>query len=211
MKHDWNDRYMPNPNPTEHGWDDEDNPYIAKLSDNPEAEGISVWYFPLFFNPPLEIIPIPAKCPYWIRKEVEAAFTAYWGDLSGCVNHQRAAIELLLDEMKVRRFTVNKKGKRCRVMLHHRIGGLPERTEVQKQLKHTLLALKFLGNEGSHAGEVGKQDALDGFDLLEYVLDEEARERDKHRENIRKKIVNKKGPRGEEWKFVFEPKRRKQR
>lgn len=163
--------------------------------DEDDEYGMLTLYTPSFFNPPLHIFPIPSRCPAAIAKELSNAFRLYWCDPASCVNHQRIAIELLLDKMKVRRFSV-KNGKRSRITLHHRIENLPEETESQREIKESLLAIKFIGNEGSHAGYISKEDALDGFELLEQLVDEEARERQREMRKRRKQIIKQKGPRG---------------
>jgi len=163
--------------------DEEDEYYMFEL------------YTPVFFNPPLHIFPIPSRCPAAVAKELSSAFRLYWCDPASCVNHQRIAIELLLDKMNVRRFSV-KNGNRSRISLHHRIEHLPENTESQREIKESLLAIKFIGNEGSHAGYISKEDALDGFELLEQLVDEEARERQREMRKRRKQIIKQKGPRG---------------
>lgn len=53
--------------------------------------------------------------------------------------------------------------------LHKRI----ERyAKAEESIGPQLMALKWLGNTGSHSGDVGQQELLDAFEILEHVLAE---------------------------------------
>lgn len=127
-------------------------------------------YEPLFFVPRLNIFPIPETCPAKVRKEIHAAFDLFWSDPAACVNHQRTAIERLLTAKGIPRCLPNGKRKRQRIDLHKRIEMLPQKTAEDNQLRDSLLAIKFIGNEGSHAGYLGRKGALDGFGQLACAL-----------------------------------------
>lgn len=77
------------------------------------------WCKPSSFNPPVPIIPIPNNCPPAIREEVRSAFGLFWVDLPAALNRIRQAIELLLNDMGVRRHGKNGSGKRTRIALDH--------------------------------------------------------------------------------------------
>jgi hypothetical protein len=55
-------------------------------------------------------------------------------------------------------------------MLHDRILSFKNK-HSQSDAADFLLAIKWLGNAGSHVGRITKDDVLDGFDMLEVALD----------------------------------------
>jgi hypothetical protein len=58
-----------------------------------------------------------------------------------------------------------------------------------------LLAIKWLGNEGSHPGALSPNDLLDGFGIVEHVLDELMNPVRPEVQRIAKQIVRAKGRR----------------
>jgi len=50
-----------------------------------------------------------------------------------------------------------------------RIVNLAER---DKELSESLLAVKWLGNVGSHSDELSREDIFDAFDILDVILDD---------------------------------------
>jgi hypothetical protein len=56
-----------------------------------------------------------------------------------------------------------------------------------------LMALKWLGNAGSHDGEVSKADLLDAFEILEHALGEIVEKRSKRVATLAKKLMKKHG------------------
>jgi len=115
-------------------------------------------YYPRYFEPPLQIFPVYDSCPIEIRDQINRSFAHYFNDLSASANSIRTALELIMNDRKV------KEGR-----LHSRI------TEFGKNyptLKPFLLATKWIGNAGSHVGDITKEDVLLGYQLLEYCLDE---------------------------------------
>jgi hypothetical protein len=78
---------------------------------------------------------------------------------------------VLLTEQGVRRTTISKRRKREALSLHSRI---LEYRAKRPDVAELLLAVKWLGNAGSHpgTGTVSQEDLLDGFEMLEQVLDE---------------------------------------
>ena len=121
---------------------------------------------PTYFSPSPKIIFVPKNCPGGIASELEKAFTASWEDYSSSGNHLRSAVERLLDDLKIKA-TVIRKGKRTRLSLHDRIvqlqANLPE-------IYDFLLAIKWMGNAGSHADNLSREQLFDAFDVFEEVL-----------------------------------------
>jgi hypothetical protein len=105
-------------------------------------------------------------------RNIESAFTLFWVDASAWGTRLRSAIESLLDQIKVKRFTVNAKGRRIQLTTHARLTLLAKNASKHASTADTLLAIKWIGNEGSHAGSLTRDDVLDGFDLLDHALDQ---------------------------------------
>ena len=138
-----------------------------------DEEGIVDWrkcYEPTFVNPAPPIFEIPRKCPEEIAAELRKAFSQFWSDTGSCANRLRAAAEALLTERRVAKTTTSKKGTRTRLSLHTRIERFKKKAPDAADY---LLALKWLGNEGSHANpdELTKDDLLDGFEIFEHVIE----------------------------------------
>ena len=86
----------------------------------------------------------------------------------GYLNNSVVTIDAILTNKRVKRFS-NVKGKRKLINLHDRI------VEFEKKdpgIAKKLLAIKWLGNEGSHANTMTKNDVLDAYEILESVLDD---------------------------------------
>lgn len=93
--------------------------------------------------------------------------------------------------LKEAKTALTTKGTRVRLPLHQRIVNLGKRN---KSLSDALLAVKWLGNVGSHSDDLTKDDLFDALDILETVLDDVFV---RHRQAIRKLITainKKKGP-----------------
>jgi hypothetical protein len=139
-----------------------------------DGEGGWTWdrYFvPIFFLPPPRIIEIPKDCPQNVRAELVAAFMLYWCHRAAAASRLRVAVELLLTHLGLKRFEIRSASRpgRRRLSLHERIELFRQKNS---QLGNVVLAVKWLGNEGSHPGSLTKDDLLDAFEMMEHVLDE---------------------------------------
>jgi len=158
-----------------------------------EYEGVSNYidvFTPEYFFPPLAIFPIPFACPESITTEIELSFRLFFCDSAASANHIRKSVENILTDKGIKRFQGNN-GKRTMISVHQRIR-LYETKD--KDIAERLFAIKWLGNAGSHSGELYKDDVLDAYEILETVLDSLYVGHDK---SIKKKVslVNKrKGP-----------------
>ena len=147
---------------------------------------------PSFIRPAPDIFRIPAQCKAVIRDEIRAAFQLYWCDAGACANRIRNAVELVLTDIRVPRFQKSK-SKRRRLSLHERIKWFESKDRV---LARSLMALKWLGNAGSHpAGQVSRDDVLDGFQILDHFLQEKYTQHAKVISKITREIIRRKGPR----------------
>lgn len=146
--------------------------------------------------PPPPIIAVPRKCPPEVEKETKIAFALFWSDYSACLNRIRTALELLLDKLNVPRTTINKNRERVRLSLHSRIDKLKAKRPSLADVCEKMVAVKHLGNAGSHPGDdVAVDDVLDGFGILEYVLADMFSEHAGELARIVREINDRKGPR----------------
>jgi hypothetical protein len=160
--------------------------------ENGEVDSAYQEYFrPLFFEPPLNIITVPTGCPQLVSAPLIESFRVVFSAPSAAANLIRIAIEKILDDLKVKRFKV-KDGKRRFVPLHERITLMPMQ---YSELREMVLAVKWLGNSGSHENAtLTIDDALDAYELTEQILKEIYEPKPKHLKALAKKVNKKKGP-----------------
>ena len=93
---------------------------------------------------------------------------------------------------KVKKTTIDKKGKRRGLSLHARIEEFRRKFPNEADM---LMAIKWIGNSGSHASEkLTKDDTLDGFEILEHVIHKLFETETKRIKKLTKIINKKKGP-----------------
>ena len=116
------------------------------------------YYRPLFFHPNLNLITIPEDTPTDIKKILNQSFELFFTSPSAAANLVRIAIENILTDQGVEQMK----------NLHQRIEKLPEKHEA---VKIHILAVKWLGNAGSHSdNELSLNDTMDAYELIEYIL-----------------------------------------
>lgn len=148
-------------------------------------------FIPEYFVPALDIFQIPQGCPPRASDEIRLSFRIYFADPSSAANHVRKAIENLLTAKGIKRFVTEKSGKRKIVSLHDRIVQYRIRDAENADL---LMAIKWLGNAGSHDAELTKEDVLDSYELLEVVLDNLYVKHAKKVRQLAKSVNKRKGP-----------------
>jgi len=95
-----------------------------------------------------------------------------------------------LDSEKVQKKAKTKKGKFQQLSLHHRIEKfLPK--DVSTRTK--LLAVKWLGNEGSHQGSITKVEVLEALELVENILEIVVVKRPQYLDRMAREIAKRKG------------------
>lgn len=148
-------------------------------------------FVPRFFDPALRLMDIPSQCPDAAAGHLLDSFALFFANPGAALNSARAAVEAVLTDLGVKRFVVAK-GKRKPINLHQRIQLLPAK---YKELVDMLLAVKWLGNAGSHDGEKPTiADVRMTYDLLEHVLSEIYEKKTGKLKAVAKKINKKKGP-----------------
>jgi len=156
-----------------------DSIYFEGNEDEPsQLERLS----PKIFMPLLEIIKVPQDTPDKLKEEINKSFELFWINQSSCANSIRKVLELFMDEEKIPREGINRYGKVYHLDLHKR---LEQYKKVDTKL---LLAVKYIGNAGSHS-ETTNNYVLDGYELLEYVLDLIFSNKQEKYTNFAKKII----------------------
>jgi Domain of unknown function (DUF4145) len=146
-----------------------------------------------FTESPL-LVDIPEATPEPVVEELLASFQLFWSDPLGCANRIRSAVEKLLTSQKVPQTNGKsaKAGGRKFLTLHARI----ERYRAkQPSVADKLMAVKWVGNAGSHAGAITTEDALDGYELLDWVLDTLYARRHRRAPTLSKAINRRRAPR----------------
>lgn len=165
-----------------YGYVDEENDWVQDVED---------YFYPRYFHPSLVLMDIPKKCPVSVGEHLRESFALFFSSPSAALNAARSAVESLLTELGVKRFEGGK-GKRRSISLHRRIQLLPAK---HKEVTELLLAVKWLGNAGSHdSDEIDQGDVRVAYDLLEHVLSELFEGKGKKLKAIAKKVNAKKGP-----------------
>lgn len=150
--------------------------------------------FPLYFSPAPDLFSIPANCPEDIAEQVRTAFGLYWCDPGACLNRLRLAVELLLTEMEIDRYS-EKDGRKIPINLDSRINMLRQRHPKLSEMCDQLLAVKWLGNAGSHPEEITRDSVYDALDIMDQVLIKRFDNADRLASKISFEINQKKGPR----------------
>jgi hypothetical protein len=127
----------------------------------------SLFFSPHFCTPMPDFFELPKKCPAKLALEVRAAFKLFWSDPSAASNRVRIALEQLMDHLEIQKRCKNKNGKFDKLSLHHRIEVF---SKTEPEIGAQLMALKLLGNTGSHDGGVIRNDVLDAFEIVEHAL-----------------------------------------
>lgn len=149
------------------------------------------YFSPKYFEPHLRLFPIPKTCPESVREILNESFRLFFSSPGAALNSVRMAIEQLLTELKVRRFS--KEGQRRKfIPLHKRIDLLPS---SYGHLKELIQAIKWLGNAGSHASdEIDQSDVLDSYSLFEHSLNQIYNSNHKRLQAIAKSVNRRRGP-----------------
>lgn len=137
-----------------------------------EIEEIVEFYRPRYFSDAPPLFDVPGKAPKEVKEELASAFQLFWLNEEACGNRIRSSVEQLLTCNGVPKAEMIKKGtkrKRNALTLHRRIERFSKKWP---DLAEQLLAIKWIGNAGSHASGLEIDDLKDGFLLLEHVLKE---------------------------------------
>ena len=149
------------------------------------------YFEPKYFEPPLHLFRTPAECPESVAGPIKESFRLLLASPDAAANAVRAAVEQLLTELKIKRYT-SSNGKRRFISLHQRIALLPGQ---YAEIRDLILAIKWIGNIGSHSrNELTVDDVLDAYEFLEHVLEEIYGQKTRKLKSLAKKINRKGGP-----------------
>jgi hypothetical protein len=159
-----------------------------------ETGDYEFYYRPKFFTESPRLVDIPEATPASVVTELLVSFQLFWCDALACTNRIRTAVEKLLTEQRVPQTTgrIPPNGRRQFLKLHARI----ERYRAkQPAIANALMAMKWIGNAGSHASAVTVEDALDGYELMDWVLDALYARRHKRAASLSRAINRRRAPR----------------
>jgi hypothetical protein len=115
----------------------------------------SLWPAPLLIRP-------SEDTPDLVKAALREAAGLIWQSAEGAANQVRQAVEYLMDERGITKSTQG-----AFLSLHSRIKEFELQDAKNAEI---LLAVKWLGNSGSHAGGLTREDVFDAFDMIELVL-----------------------------------------
>ena len=145
------------------------------------------YYTPKYFHPALQLIDYPAMAPEDVVSLLSTACSLYFSSPASCCNSIRGAAEKLLTFLGVAEKDDEKFisfGNRIRLL-----------GEAHGAVKGLFNAIKWLGNHGSHpGGEIEVDDALNAFEIMEFLLEEVYGERKKALRELADAINDQKGP-----------------
>mgnify|MGYP003042699446 CR=1 FL=1 len=126
---------------------------------------------PLFFSEAPHIVRLPERTPSKVSDALAASFSLYWHDPDAAANRIRAAVEALLTARGVKQTSGTGRGGRTgrRLTLHQRIELFAAKAPL---LADKVMAIKWIGNAGSHSRPLDREDVLDGLEIMEYALNE---------------------------------------
>lgn len=160
-----------------------------------EDDGSSAWeeYFvPRFLHPMPDVFRVPDKCPEDVAKTTRRSFSAMFADPRSAANHLRCSLEQLLDHIGIKRRRKIKNGTVSDLSLHARIETYATSNAT---LGASLMALKWLGNSGSHGSTVSRFELLDAYEIFEHVLEQVIDQRSERVAVLAKKLTQKHGHR----------------
>ncbi|WP_259065009.1 DUF4145 domain-containing protein [Mucilaginibacter sp. X4EP1] len=135
---------------------------------NPNEEGKHDMFIKyLAFEPTPFLIVVPKSCPKRVKEILLESFSLFWRDENSCANKIRVSVEALMDALKIKKTKLNKKGRET-LKLHARI---MEFRLQNAEVADFLLAIKWIGNSGSHMDNITVPQLLDAYELMEYALE----------------------------------------
>ena len=162
---------------------------IAPYYDEVHGEEWGDYFQALHCYPMPRIVLIPEKCPYEVSEPLESAFSLFWSSPEACAGRIRVSLEALMNHLGIPKRHKTAKGKYADLTLHGRIDRFAKSDPANGA---QLLALKWLGNSGSHdSGSVSHKDLLDAFEIIEHALAEIIDERSKRVAALAKKLTKK--------------------
>ena len=126
---------------------------------------------PKFFIPPIRLVASDESMPESLADLMESASAVLWVDTGSAANRVRSAVEELLNLQRVPKTRVDDKKKRHRRTAHSRIELLRAKGSKYADAAHFLMAVKWIGNDGSHGGKLTVSDVLSGAEFLNRAVE----------------------------------------
>lgn len=127
---------------------------------------IEIWFRPRSFVPALHPIEISENCPKEIAAPLTTSFSVYLIQPGAAANLIRISVERMLTAMGVPERDKNDN----RIYLHARLKTIPK---IYTSFSENLMAIKFLGNAGSHTHDIVKiSDIEDAFEIMDYIIND---------------------------------------
>ena len=144
---------------------------VGPSFDDEYGQTLEDYFAPKACFPMPQIIQIPTKCPSDVTTDLIEAFALFWAHRGSSANAIRSALEKLMTHQGIPEEipTTKDPSKMAQLNLHQRIELYAKNEPV---VGPQLMALKWLGNTGSHGSKVNVEDLLDAFEILEYALEE---------------------------------------
>ena len=127
------------------------------------------YFAPKACHPMPDIFELPVKCPDEVASELRAAFAVFWSNKAACASRIRVAVEQLMNHIGVPKRKKRANGTYFDLTLHGRVDAFAKK---EPAIGPQLMALKWVGNTGSHDSNVSGADLLDAFEILEHSLRE---------------------------------------
>ncbi|QOC94725.1 DUF4145 domain-containing protein [Micromonospora craniellae] len=145
-----------------------------RLAISPDAAGPYLDVVRLTYaRPALILVDCPPGTPDRVTAACRAAAEIVWVDPSGAANRLRVAVEELLTAQGVPRTASPRSpgGRRRRIKTHERIELLAKRKPKKAHdAVHVLMAVKFIGNAGSHDSSLTIKQVLECAEMLGLAL-----------------------------------------
>lgn len=154
-----------------------------------ETGDYRTYYHLKYFTDSPHLVEIPESTPDAVRDELLASFQLFWSDPFACTNRIRSSVEKLLTSAKIPKKPARRRGF---LSLHDRIERYRRK---QPEIAERLMAVKWIGNAGSHANPITGDDAIDGYVLMDWVLNDLYARRHREARVLARKINQRKRPR----------------
>lgn len=151
-------------------------------------------YYTEYIYPIVNIFKLPEDTPWEVEEAITIAFKVFWIDKAACANAIRKSVEIILTDKKVNKFKKHLNKPRTKFTLHQRIDIFEKRNDENSDVAQHLMAIKWIGNTGSHDGDISNDDLLNGFELLNYSLEKLYGSRDKEIQQMTKYINKRRKP-----------------
>lgn len=143
----------------------------------------------VFPSPPL--IMVSEKYPENIKKLLIESFSLYLINPSSCLNKLRVVVEEILTDLKIPKKHKTKKQKIVSSKTHYRIERLEKKIKYEEASDY-LMAIKEVGNSGSHQSTINGEAIIQVYKLVDKVLDLIYIKNDEKLLKIKKKAKDKK-------------------